>query len=128
MVVFAPMPSASDSAAMTVKPGAFVSSRAPYFKSWTNVAITHLRRCWRPRGSEGPTRSCRRLVFRPDVLLGVARMGVARMPHAERTPRGASGGVGPKPDAAVGAAKAPPKKAFTAGAWEEARALIWTHR
>ena len=33
------------------------------------------------------------------------------------------------PAAAAGAgAKAAPKKAFTAGAWEEARGLIWTHR
>jgi ABC-type multidrug transport system fused ATPase/permease subunit len=44
--------------------------------------------------------------------------------HAERIPRGHSGisekGGAPTPAAA--------KKAFTAGAWEEARALIWTHR
>jgi len=39
--------------------------------------------------------------------------------HPERTPKGA-----PVTD---GAPKTP-KKAFTAGAWEEARALIWTHR
>jgi subfamily B ATP-binding cassette protein MsbA len=41
--------------------------------------------------------------------------------HAERTPRAA----------AVRGADEPvktPKKAFTAGAWEEARGLIWTHR
>jgi ABC-type multidrug transport system fused ATPase/permease subunit len=43
--------------------------------------------------------------------------------HAERIPRSQSG-ISTK-DAA---ASAPPKKAFTAGAWEEARALIWTHR
>src|SRR3981189_2499177 len=30
--------------------------------------------------------------------------------------------------AAAGDALKPPKKAFTAGAWEEARGLIWTHR
>jgi ABC-type multidrug transport system fused ATPase/permease subunit len=44
--------------------------------------------------------------------------------HAERIPRGHSGisakGAAPTPATA--------KKAFTAGAWEEARALIWTHR
>jgi ABC-type multidrug transport system fused ATPase/permease subunit len=39
--------------------------------------------------------------------------------HPERTPRAA---------AAANAAPKTPKKAFTAGAWEEARALIWTHR
>ncbi len=51
------------------------------------------------------------------------------MPHAERTPRTSSSGGGRlKPDAAGGAAKGPPKKAFTTGAWQEARALIWTHR
>jgi ATP-binding cassette, subfamily B, putative efflux pump len=31
-------------------------------------------------------------------------------------------------DTAKNGAAGPPKKAFTAGAWEEARALIWTHR
>jgi subfamily B ATP-binding cassette protein MsbA len=43
------------------------------------------------------------------------------VPHPERTPRSASAGS---------AVAAPPKKkpAFTAGAWEEARGLIWTHR
>jgi ABC-type multidrug transport system fused ATPase/permease subunit len=39
--------------------------------------------------------------------------------HPERIPRSTP--------AAAAAPKAP-KKAFTAGAWEEARALIWTHR
>src|SRR5207237_7250078 len=40
--------------------------------------------------------------------------------HPERIPKSASvpGGAPPRP----------PKKALTAGAWEEARALIWTHR
>ena len=42
------------------------------------------------------------------------------MPHAEKTPRS----VAP----AGAAPKGPPKKAFTAGAWEEARGLIWAHR
>ena len=41
------------------------------------------------------------------------------MAHPERTP---------KASAAAGAPPKTPKKAFTAGAWEEARALIWTHR
>ena len=41
--------------------------------------------------------------------------------NPERTPRSAIAGA---PDAPNG----PKKKAFTAGAWEEARALIWTHR
>jgi ATP-binding cassette, subfamily B, putative efflux pump len=40
--------------------------------------------------------------------------------HPERTPRIAA--------ASADAAPKTPKKAFTAGAWEEARALIWTHR
>src|SRR5262245_14748755 len=39
--------------------------------------------------------------------------------HPERTPRGS---------AAAGAPPKTPKKAFTAGAWEEARTLIWAHR
>ena len=43
------------------------------------------------------------------------------MAHPERTPRAAVA-------AAVDAPKAPKKKAFTAGAWEEARGLIWKHR
>src|SRR5438067_10369339 len=42
------------------------------------------------------------------------------VPHPERTPRSAA------PAAAIPAKT--PKKALTAGAWEEARALIWTHR
>jgi subfamily B ATP-binding cassette protein MsbA len=42
------------------------------------------------------------------------------VPHPERTPRSS-------PAAAAGAPPAP-KKAMTPGAWEEARALIWTHR
>jgi subfamily B ATP-binding cassette protein MsbA len=42
--------------------------------------------------------------------------------HAERTPRAI------KAPAAVESGPKPPKKAFTAGAWEEARGLIWTHR
>src|SRR5204863_10012465 len=41
-------------------------------------------------------------------------------PHPERTPRA----VHPS----VAAAGTPPKKKITAGAWEEARALVWTHR
>ena len=41
-------------------------------------------------------------------------------PHPERTPRA----VHPS----VAAAGTPPKKKITPGAWEEARALIWTHR
>ena len=41
------------------------------------------------------------------------------MPHPEKTPRSAVAADGPTP---------PKKKAFTAGACEEARALIWTHR
>ena len=41
------------------------------------------------------------------------------MAHPERTPRAS---VAP-----AGAPKAP-KKAFTAGAWEEARGLVWAHR
>jgi ATP-binding cassette, subfamily B, putative efflux pump len=44
--------------------------------------------------------------------------------HAERTPRRSNVTA---PAAATDGAK-PPKKAFTAGAWEEARGLIWTHR
>jgi subfamily B ATP-binding cassette protein MsbA len=40
--------------------------------------------------------------------------------HPERTPRSAA--------PAADAAKTPKKKAFTAGSWEEARRLIWTHR
>jgi ABC-type multidrug transport system fused ATPase/permease subunit len=40
--------------------------------------------------------------------------------HPERTPRSAV--------AVADAPKAPKKKAFTAGAWEEARGLIWIHR
>ena len=43
------------------------------------------------------------------------------VPHPERTPREPRS---PTADAT----KAPKKKAFTAGAWEEARGLIWTHR
>src|SRR5436190_20135836 len=41
-------------------------------------------------------------------------------PHPERTPRS----VHPS----VGATGAPPKTKISRGAWEEARALIWTHR
>ena len=41
------------------------------------------------------------------------------MAHPEGTPRSA---------VAADAPKAPKKKAFTAGAWEEARGLIWIHR
>jgi ABC-type multidrug transport system fused ATPase/permease subunit len=42
------------------------------------------------------------------------------MAHAERTPRSPAALAAPAPKT--------PKKAFTAGAWEEARGLIWTHR
>ena len=52
-----------------------------------------------------------RPVFNPTYHVEVA--------HAERTPRSA---------VAAPAPKGPKKKAFTAGAWEEARGLIWTHR
>ena len=48
------------------------------------------------------------------------------MAHPERTPRVAAGTGGA--DARTAAGGAPPKKAFTTGAWEEARALVWTHR
>jgi len=44
--------------------------------------------------------------------------------HAERTPQTAS----VLKTAAAGDPAKPPKKAFTAGAWEEARGLIWVHR
>ena len=43
------------------------------------------------------------------------------MAHPERTPRRTSVAVAEAPSKT-------PKKAFTAGAWEEARTLIWTHR
>ena len=43
------------------------------------------------------------------------------MAHPERIPRRTSVAVADAPSKT-------PKKAFTAGAWEEARALIWTHR
>jgi ABC-type multidrug transport system fused ATPase/permease subunit len=46
---------------------------------------------------------------------------VARLPHPERTPRHRP------PVEAPGSPKTK-KPAFTPGAWEEARALIWTHR
>jgi len=42
------------------------------------------------------------------------------VPHPERTPRSAAPTTVTPPKT--------PKKALTAGAWEEARALIWTHR
>src|SRR6059058_367328 len=42
------------------------------------------------------------------------------VPHPERTPRSAAPAAAAEPKT--------PKKALTAGAWEEARALIWTHR
>ncbi|HEY2152109.1 MAG TPA: ABC transporter ATP-binding protein, partial [Vicinamibacterales bacterium] len=45
------------------------------------------------------------------------------MAHPERLPRSAAAST-----RAGAAAAAPKKPAFTAGAWEEARALIWTHR
>jgi ABC-type multidrug transport system fused ATPase/permease subunit len=60
-------------------------------------------------------------------MVGRVSWGVA---HPERTPRtaaAAAGGNTRSADAKSDDAK-PPKKAFTAGAWEEARALIWTHR
>jgi subfamily B ATP-binding cassette protein MsbA len=42
--------------------------------------------------------------------------------HSERTPRSrVPAAVAPDP-------ATPPKKAFTPGAWEEARGIIWTHR
>jgi ATP-binding cassette, subfamily B, putative efflux pump len=44
--------------------------------------------------------------------------------HAERTPRTPQVTAPP----GTGDAAKTPKKAFTAGAWAEARALIWTHR
>jgi subfamily B ATP-binding cassette protein MsbA len=43
--------------------------------------------------------------------------------HAERIPKGRAAGA-----AALSGDKKPPKKAFTAGAFEEARELVWTHR
>jgi subfamily B ATP-binding cassette protein MsbA len=48
--------------------------------------------------------------------------------HAERTPRTAPAGVAALQGAAPDSAAKAPKKAFTAGAWEEARALVWIHR
>src|SRR5262245_10733820 len=49
---------------------------------------------------------------------------IRTVPHPERTPRTAR----PSASVAAAAGKEPKKKAFTADAWEEARALIWTHR
>ena len=45
---------------------------------------------------------------------------MSRVAHPERTPRSAAPAAAAEPKT--------PKKALTAGAWEEARALIWTHR
>ncbi len=51
------------------------------------------------------------------------------MTHAERTPRTVgAGSISALKGAAAGDTTKTPKKAFTAGAWEEARGLIWTHR
>jgi len=47
--------------------------------------------------------------------------------HPERIPRTPGAPAAVTPTGALAGSK-PPKKAFTAGAWEEARALIWTHR
>ncbi|HJZ77564.1 MAG TPA: ABC transporter ATP-binding protein [Vicinamibacterales bacterium] len=52
-----------------------------------------------------------------------ARRIISSVPHAERIPRTRVPAA-----AAPGAPPSPPKKALTPGAWEEARALIWTHR
>ena len=49
------------------------------------------------------------------------------MAHPERIPRTPGAPAAVTPTGALAGSK-PPKKAFTAGAWEEARALIWTHR
>ncbi|MBZ5557778.1 MAG: ABC transporter ATP-binding protein/permease [Acidobacteriia bacterium] len=49
---------------------------------------------------------------------------MARMPHAERTPRSTTALAA----APAGKTPGPKKKALTPGAWEEARALIWVHR
>jgi ATP-binding cassette, subfamily B, putative efflux pump len=50
--------------------------------------------------------------------------------HPERTPRSSVRLKADATDAVAGSTSTPPakKKAFTSGAWEEARALIWTHR
>ena len=49
-----------------------------------------------------------------------ARRIIPSVPHPERTPRSSpAAAAGPPPT---------PKKSITPGAWEEARALIWTHR
>ncbi|PYQ96249.1 MAG: ABC transporter permease [Acidobacteria bacterium] len=53
--------------------------------------------------------------------------GVAHPERIPRTAAPAAGGNARSADATSDDAK-PPKKAFTPGAWEEARALIWTHR
>src|SRR5438477_5904734 len=45
---------------------------------------------------------------------------MSRVAHPERTPRSAAPAAAAEPKT--------PKKALTAGAWEEARALIWIHR
>src|SRR5438477_9940572 len=45
---------------------------------------------------------------------------MSRVAHPERTPRSAAPAAAAEPKT--------PKKALTAGAWEEARALVWTHR
>jgi ABC-type multidrug transport system fused ATPase/permease subunit len=55
----------------------------------------------------------------------VARFST-RLPNPERTPRHRSRAQAASPEA-PGGIKAK-KAAFTAGAWEEARGLIWTHR
>ncbi|MBI3491217.1 MAG: hypothetical protein HY047_05460, partial [Acidobacteria bacterium] len=47
------------------------------------------------------------------------------MAHAERTPRSPAALTASAPASKT---PAPKKKALTPGAWEEARALVWTHR
>src|SRR3954470_8040796 len=49
---------------------------------------------------------------------------IRSVPHPERTPRTARPAAAP----AAAGGKEPKKNAFTSGAWEEARALIWLHR
>src|SRR5438270_9472507 len=79
------------------------------------------RTAWRPRSAGTrsskvpralPPRLCRTDISDPTYDRHVA--------HPERIPKSAPVTGGPPPKT--------PKKAFTAGAWEEARGLIWTHR
>ena len=109
-----------------MKPGVFASSRAPNFRSWRNVRHT----CDIVQTLDGldgarllPELGPARKASCPSVGMKAVDARPVAMPE-----RHIQSDASPSTALAPERRRRKTQKGFTTGAWEEARALIWTHR